>query len=146
MNIFSKYQTTIISSIFLIILILLIGWIISLVSYFDPLALCKITLNVDVLRGNKDTLQKAIASLKDDKQAYQDLCRNIDMISEEYCLATQPVKGTGQWGTEGGCYIKGSKTIYLDPNSEKSEYMIQKRAQLIKKYSQKSKEFWQDKK
>jgi len=41
-----------------------------------------------------------------------------------------------------GCYIKGSKVIYIKPERQNTDLIIQKRAEILKKYSAYSKKFW----
>lgn len=138
----------------LIVLILLIViifaflfYVINIFSYFDPLHLCYISIQGDVLQGNKETIQKAIHLIKEnDKANYIMLCKYVDVISEKNCriadVVVDPQKLREGWELP-GCYIKGSKTIYLYPNSSGDDKVIQDRAEVIKKYTSVSKSFWE---
>src|SRR3989344_7909370 len=116
----------------------------NLFSYFDPLTFCYIGLENDMLRGNQKTVRKAIGLLKkEDIQSYKTLCKNVDTIVEEYCRAADPrVRGQEVGINEPGCYIRGSKVIYLIPSKMESDYIINLRAETIKKYTYFSKNFW----
>lgn len=129
-----------------LILILLFGiyYVINIFSYFSPTSLCYISLNRDVLSGNKKTMHQAIALLKkEDKEVYRDLCKYVEVVSEKYCYVYDDrVEKLDYEAWQPGCYVKGSKTIYIKPEAGDSEDIIRKRAEDIKKYLQFSKEFW----
>jgi len=118
----------------------------NLFSYFDPLTFCYIGIENDMLRGNQKTVRKAIGLLKkEDIQSYKTLCKNVDTIVEEYCRAADP-RGRGQEVgiDEPGCYIRGSKVIYLIPTKKDNQFVINQRSEMIKKYAFFSKNFWEN--
>ena len=116
----------------------------NLFSYFDPLTFCYIGIENDFLKGNQKTVKEAIRLLKkEDIQSYKTLCKNVDTIVEDYCRAADPrVRGQEVGIDEPGCYIRGSKIIYLIPSKMESDYIINLRAETIKKYTYFSKNFW----
>jgi hypothetical protein len=129
---------------FTILIFILFILVLNIFSYFDPFSFCYIKINYNV-DGNKDTIKKAIEIIKnEDKKEYKKLCQYVNLIVERPCYS-------GRLGTSGmlrlnedfvGCYIKGSKIIYLKPEKEDDFYVTKKRVGAIKKYSQKSQEFW----
>src|SRR3990167_3362570 len=98
----------------------------NLFSYFDPLTFCYIGIENDFLGGNQKTVKEAIRLLKkEDIQSYKTLCKNVDTIVEEYCRAADPrVRGQEVGINEPGCYISGSKIIYLIPSKMESDYIV----------------------
>jgi hypothetical protein len=131
----------------ILVLILLFYYIINLFAYFDLPNLCYIGLDKDILSGNKETMRQAISLLKrKNREDYKNLCRYVDTISEKYCFAFDPrVENEGQDPWRPGCYVKGSKTIYLKPEKEKSDTIIKQRAEDIKKFMLMSKAYWENK-
>jgi hypothetical protein len=110
----------------------------------DPLNSCYIYLEDDMLRGNNETIFKAIDKIKAENfSAYRTLCSNVDVVSENFCeggnrRASTPAK---DWNND-GCYIRGSKVIYLKPEKDITLAIIDNRAEMLKKYSIRSQEFW----
>lgn len=138
-------KTSFFSRNFFAILFLLLGLGIYFVltlnnSYFDPLTLCRIGINSDIVKGNKDTLVSAISRIKrEDPTAYRALCTHVSEIVERYCPAD-----SRQYSLEAGCYIRGSKTIYILPQKERREEVINARMEAIKKYASFSEKYWED--
>ncbi len=111
-------------------------------NYFDPLNFCYIKIDGDFLRGNESTIKKAIKFLrKENKLAYKTLCAHIDTISEKNCFTSSRNVSMEDWEKD-GCYIKGSKIIYLKPEKRESNIIINKRKVSLKKYSEYGKDFW----
>jgi len=130
-----------------LILLLFFIFIINRISYFDPLNLCYIKIEGDIVRGEETTIHKAISLIKkEDKKAYKDICKYVDTISESYCIIAD-WQISGPEFAEGlnlpGCYARGSKTIYIYPNKVVSEFVIRARKNDILKYTEFSKNFWQ---
>lgn len=130
--------------IFLIPVLGVIYFFISLITYIDPVNMCQISIENDIIRGNKKTIFEAIKLLKrEDIVSYKILCGNIDTISENRCMASEPrVDSTRKGWEEDACYIRGSKVIYLKPEEGDGEAIIRKRKEMLKKYSLDSKIFW----
>jgi len=131
-----------------LIIIFLIGsyFVINIFSYFDITNFCYISTERDIVRGNEKTIKQALKYLKKNKKDdYKMVCKYVETISEKYCIVADWHLGESLL-REGcklpGCYIKGSKTIYLKPSEETGENIIKKRAGDIIKYSNFSKEFW----
>jgi hypothetical protein len=135
--------------IIVIIVLLLLSpffWIINTYYYIDPIHLSFIKLDKDTLRGNRDTIKKAIKQIKkEDRESYKILTRYINRISEKYCIIADHKTNRGEYlaGLDlPGCYVRGAKTIYLRPDKNDSNQVIDTRAETIKKFSIASKEFW----
>ena len=131
-----------------LLLIFLLGgyFIFSATAYFDPLSWCRIKIEKDILSGNRTTIKQAIRLIKSQRPVdYQDLCKYVEVISEKRCTVADPNVDLAQaqagW-QEPGCYVRGSKYIYLAPESSASQVVIRQRAEAIIKYSQFSQDFW----
>lgn len=121
---------------------LMFYFFINIFNYFSPLNFCYIKIDGDFLRGNEKTIRKAIKLLKkENKQAYNTLCGYINTISEKNCYTTSQ-NISREEREKDGCYIKGSKVIYLKPEKGENNEVINKRKNAIKKYSEYSKDFW----
>jgi hypothetical protein len=144
-KLFSKDNLIFFSFIFLLLIIAVFS--INFFSYFNPLNLCYITINGDPINGNKATIFKAIKTIKaEDKEAYHSLCKYVERINEKYCMGADPRGGEqGYIGWhELGCYIKGSEVIYLKPQRENSPAVLKQRVDTINKYTNYSKNFWEN--
>lgn len=118
-------------------------WLINLFDYLDPFNLCYINIEGDVTRGNSKTIHQAIEQIKKtDEAAYRDLCHFVNVVSENVCMADDPNRPSAWRDDVNGCYLRGSKVIYLNPSRETGENIVAYRARIIKIYSQKSKGFW----
>ncbi|PIU75436.1 MAG: hypothetical protein COS76_00805 [Candidatus Portnoybacteria bacterium CG06_land_8_20_14_3_00_39_12] len=131
----------------LVMMIIVVGfsvWLINLFDYLDPFNLCYINIESDVTRGNTKTIHQAIEQIKKaDKSDYRNLCHFVNVISENLCMADDPNRSSAWRDDVSGCYLRGSKVIYLNPSRAVDEGTIAHRARIIKIYSQKSKNFWQ---
>ena len=115
---------------------------VNIFNYFDPLNFCSIKIDGDFLRGNENTIKKAIKLLKkEDRVAYKTLCAYIDTISEHNCFTSSRNFSKEDWDKD-GCYIKGSRAIYLKTEEGESDFIVNKRKTAIKKLSEYSKDFW----
>lgn len=123
-----------------IIVSVIIYFTLNILDYFDPLSLCYVSIERDLLRGNRDTIKAAIKLLKiKDKEGYKIFCKYTDRVREGLCAdSTQPSQYYD------ACYIKGSKTIYLKPEKDNTEFIVASRAAALKKYSAYSREFWEN--
>jgi hypothetical protein len=55
------------------------------------------------------------------------------------------VENTGEEPWLPGCFVRGSKTIYLKPEKEESDLIVGQRAEAIKGFMLMSKNFWENK-
>ncbi len=120
-------------------------FMVNIGNYFDPINFCYINIEGDILRGNSHTIQQVIKNIrKNDTETYKTLCAYVHTIHEEYCLGSDwSLDKTYRGLDTPGCYIKGSKVIYLTPNSKEDGATIEKRYQALIKYAKYSKEFWE---
>jgi len=119
-------------------------YIIKSFSYLSITSFCYIKIDNDIIRGNQKSIISSIKLLKrEDKTAHKTLCKYIDTISENFCYNCDP-RGEEECKYEPhqGCYIKGSKTIYLKPSKNNSEESVRNRAALLKKFADASETFW----
>ena len=72
-------------------MVLLWGWLCAF-AWFDPIALCRIHIDVELLEGERDPIRAAIEVVRqEDPAAYRTLCRWVDRIQEErQCDAGDP--------------------------------------------------------
>ncbi len=126
-----------------LVLFLLIGIAVfkGVTSYFDPFNFCSISIDGDIIRGNEKTIKQAIVYLKEtDLLTYETLCNEVRVIKEKYCMETDlPLRIS----EKPGCYIRGSRVIYVKPQKETTDNIVQKRVDVIKKYALRSEAFWQ---
>lgn len=124
-----------------LIIVILIFFILGRLNYLDPINLCFIDITEKNFSGSKKMIIQAIKEIKkEDFDHYKDICKYVDEIIEDVCFDGDPNLG----GKEiKGCYIKGSKIIIL-PINRNNEIAQEEYIFLIKKLSQKSKEFWQN--
>src|SRR5258708_36309439 len=98
---------------------------ISTLIYLDPINFCKISIDEDILRGNKQTIYSAMQLLKNqDFPSYQTICKYVDSISENPCPISHAPTGVVSDAQAPGCYIKGSRIIYLIPDKHDSPDII----------------------
>lgn len=141
-----------------IVIILIIGlfgvlaWYVinAFSNYVDVTGLCRIRISGDMLRGNEDTIKEALKSIKaSDSSGYKDICRNVDEITERFCVDSDYHldQAAAQAGWERpGCFIRGSKTIYLKPEPGESASVVKARAREILKDALLSKDYWAEEK
>ena len=111
--------------------------------YVDILSLCNIAIDKDFLKGNRETIVQAITQIKtEDKSAYKTVCKYVDLISENFCPVDHAYGGPFTYNNQSGCYIKGSKVIFINPDKSNYPTVINQRAESIKKYADLSKNYW----
>ena len=145
---YGKFESLFKKAIWILILLLAAYFIINISSYWDPLRMCYIKIEGDILRGNENTIQKAIVYIKNrDDSSYKNLCKYVDVISEKQCAAYDPRVETGRTDSEfkDSCFVKGSKNIYIKSTKEVSEEIVQRRAEEIIRMTNFSVEFWKNK-
>lgn len=133
--------------IYLVPLIVVAGayyFIASFFSYIDIVSGCKIGIYHDIIRGNRNTIIEAIKQVKSrNKDAYHILCNSVDQISENYCVGSDwNIDSSRRGENADGCFIKGSKVIYLRPSLVESSAMVDRRADALEKYSLMSQNYW----
>jgi len=115
-------------------------------SYFNVFDFCFVKIKVPGLASSKENIKKAIRLLKkSDSATYSTFCRSIDTIVESDCRSSEWNLNQKVEGQDSpGCYVKGSKTIYLNPLITRSlgEKEI---SELLRKYSKLSSDFWASK-
>lgn len=101
-----------------------------------------------MIRGNEETIKQALKLIKKgNKNDYKMICKYVNTISEKYCTVADWHINEGEVRAgyeEAGCYVRGSKTIYIQPTQEETDEVIKARAEDIIKYASFSKEFWQN--
>lgn len=131
---------------FFLLLAMVTSYFYTRSHYVDLFNFCNISVDKDFLKGNSSTVIKAIGIIKEqDKTAYKDVCRYVDLVSENYCPVYHTYGGSFEFNNQPGCYIKGSKVIYVNPQKQESKTIIEQRVEAIKKYSSLSKEYWSKK-
>ncbi len=143
-----KFKDYLIYTVITTMLGLGVFFLINSLNYFDPLNVCYINVDKDILRGDRKTILEAIRKIKRESRGdYKTMCKYVNKISENFCIAADwhldPAWRENAIGKS--CYIRGSKTIYLFPTEEYSYDVVSERAAAIKKYSNYSKEFWEQK-
>ena len=105
------------------------GWL-SAFAYFDPLAFCRIHIDVELLEGDRSPIRRAISLVRqEDPLSYKTLCRYVDRIVEEpRCQAGDAQADPAFRGQPAhltvdpvllraldapGCYVKGSRIVIL---------------------------------
>jgi len=145
-----------------IALLLLWAWLRAF-AWFDPLALCRIHIDVELLEGDRGPTRAAIALVRrEDPVAYHALCRWVDRIQEErQCDAGDPqadprlrgvsviapaaMEPTLRRAREApGCYVRGSRIIVLrrPPEGGSSPALVRERAEALKRLARYSRAFW----
>jgi hypothetical protein len=128
----------------LVILALVSARLINDFSYLDIEGLCYIGVDEDILRGNDKTINQALSYIKKDSPSdYETVCKYVDSIIETYCIGSDPHIKELKGADAPGCYIKGSKVIYIFPQEGDSEKIVEERAKNIIKYANYSRQFWE---
>lgn len=131
----------------LIIIVVVFGltyiWL-NFSGYFDPLNMCRIRIHADLVTGNKKSITQALSLLKkEDRGSYNIACQYVDRIYERTCFGADWHIDRSQRGSkEPGCYVKGSKSIYIKPDFKQDSDSANTRKESIKKYSQLAREYW----
>ena len=146
-KIIEKIKSVVRISLFFGFLFILGTFFVNVFSYFDPLNFCYIGIDNNILGGSQEAIKKAIKSIKEeDGESYRTLCKYVDAIIEQECLNFDPhIKQSAvpmEELKESACYVKGSRVIYVPRISEETNEAVADRAEMLKIYSQKSKDFW----
>ncbi len=126
-----------------IILLLYAGWQMAF-GYFYPYPYCNIDVKRDILRGDAQSIEEALATLRrNDAGAFKTACKYVDVIEEKRCFNAEGRVDRGAFKkTHEGCFIKGTHTIYLLPRKYDEE-TVRVRADAIRALSEKSRRFWE---
>jgi hypothetical protein len=113
-------------------------------SYLSVPDSCYVKIKNPSLSNNKGSILEAIKLIKaSDPVSFGTFCRNIDTIVITNCMGSDWHLGDKIVGNDSaGCYIKGSKTIYLNPIQSK-KLSTEEMSSLLEKYSVASREFWE---
>lgn len=77
---------------------------------------------------------------------YQTLCDFVDTISETYCIIASENGPIITYADSVGCYIKGTKTVFIQPQStNKAVRDNEALADSLAKYAKHSEQFWLNK-
>ena len=145
----------------LVLVLVLWGWL-SAFAYFDPLAFCRIHIDVELLEGDRSPIRRAINLVRrEDPLAYHALCRYVDRIVEEpRCQAGDMQADPALRGQPfsrsqldpallraldaPGCYVKGSRTVILKREAAGDDASVRQRAETLKRLAGYSRAFWAD--
>lgn len=86
-------------------------------SYVDIGSGCKIEISGSLASANKDAVSALLKEIKaEDKASYDLICSSLDHIREAHCpLFDESLKEDRIIWTTPGCYLRGTKTVYLVP-------------------------------
>ena len=119
----------------------------NIFSYFDPLSFCRIKIHQQPLSGNRSTIKEALRYIKrSDPSSYAMVCKYVKDIGEKNCMsgdARVDASFAGEYGTVKGCYVRGTKFIYLKPNKNNDRQTVAERAKNVIHLAAKSENFWQ---
>ena len=134
-------------------------------AWFDPVRLCRIHIDVELLEGDRAPIREAIALVRrEDPLAYHALCRWVDRIQEErQCDAGDPqadprLRGQSAFASGAldaalsrareapGCYVRGSRIIVLRraPEGGGGPALVRARADALKRLAGYSRAFWSE--
>jgi hypothetical protein len=143
-------------------LLVLWGWLRAF-AWFDPIAFCRIHIDVELLEGDRGPMRAAIDLIRrEDPVAYRALCRWVDRIQEErQCDAGDPqvdprLRGQANIAPSAidavlvrareapGCYVRGSRVIVLrrPPDGGAGPALVRDRAEALKRLAGYSQSFW----
>jgi hypothetical protein len=143
----------------LVVVLAVWGWLRAF-AWFDPLAMCRIHIDVELLEGDRGPIRDAIAVVRrEDPLAYRALCRWVDRIQEErQCDAGDPqvdprIRAGGGGALDPGllrareapgCYVRGSRVIVLrrPPRGGGGAALVRQRADALKRLAGYAQSFW----
>lgn len=112
--------------------------------YIDFSNNCTIEVQKDIVSGNRQTIFDALKLIKEDHpEDYENICTQVDTIVETECILGDKKTPKIHYLDTDGCYLKGTKTIFIRPVSGTSDTIVENRAELILKYGTLSGEYWQ---
>ena len=112
--------------------------IVDYFDYFDIQNFCYIRIEAVPKSEDKAAVKTVLKSLKEENPSqYVSLCDYVRFIMVEPCLLGEAASSDVNYLGVSGCYIKGSKTIYIRPGTSDDE----KKEALIR-YSSMCRDFW----
>jgi hypothetical protein len=111
--------------------------------YVDPLNTCYIRIRKDSIDGNKKDVLAAVEHMRDTAiNNYLYTCKYVNTVVLGKCLsASKTGPGVTSLATP-ACYLKGTKSVYINTAAENGDYSKEVIAKLIFKYAQASSSFW----
>lgn len=122
-----------------------IYFLINLFAYFDPVNLCYVNINSSASSGEEISRAGLLFLKNNDMASYGFVCQNIEVINEGLCRLTHTRTERGKYD---GCYIKGSKIVYITPSGiypddQRGAIGVADSLKVLAGYSH---DFWQGKK
>lgn len=118
-------------------------FVFSKLNHFDPINGCYIRIKNEIRSENKDSIKNAILSIKSESLGdYKTLCQYVDQIYEENCVAGHKNNPNLTYLDIDGCYIKGTRVVYVKPEKNVESDLLQSRKNALIKYANESKAFW----
>jgi hypothetical protein len=129
------------------IILFAVGYLFYLYSrrdlYLDSVHGCAIKINEDILRGNPETIIDALNLIKKhNPEQFNTVCRFVSKIEEAPCYYGPYDDKRLEVAKTGGCYLKGTKIIFIAPEKDNTPDIITKRAENITKMAEFSKNYW----
>ena len=107
-------------------------------GYLHPLDLCRINIE-SAFTGTAQT-RRAIWQLRgENREAYETLCHEIDIITEDRCYADSR---SNVHASEIGCYINGSHIITLTTVSIATDATLRARTAVLKELAYAAEQYW----
>jgi hypothetical protein len=105
--------------------------------------MCYIRIQKEDLAGEKKDILKAVKSLKYAEPAnYKSMCKTVNNIVIGQCIMARKDSPKITYINTVGCYIKGSRSIFINTKSHNPDYTTDEIKAAIIKYSQECKKFW----
>lgn len=128
-------------------------FILTRLAFIDLFTPCFIWIDGDSFRGDVRTIHQALVSLKKENPLeFIKACTCVSEIHEGFCTGIAPDVSTrspvnsNDYVWPDACYLAGSKVIYIKPDKSQSLTTVSERMQSIRKYSEKSRIFWETRK
>ena len=114
-------------------------------GYVSLIPWCRVKIHHHVLSGDKGLIRKAISQLRaSDEDGFRALCRYVDAIYERVCYgADWNITDASQWYRKPGCFVKGSRAVYLTPTKNQTRSAVANRAVDLGRFAKYAREFWE---
>lgn len=111
--------------------------------YVDLANACIIKTKYSVHTENKTHLHQAIKAVRVTMPSdYKTLCNYVNNITETYCIVANEAGPIITYADSVGCYIKGTKTVFIQPLNTLQKPNSKDIAENLARYSRYSEEFW----